>query len=54
MVGSAVMVGVEDVQIGLPHVLQNRFFLTTSKIGLVLTDDKIAHACCAFVALVFL
>jgi hypothetical protein len=32
MVRSAVMVGVEDIQVGLPHVLQNRFFFTTLKL----------------------
>ncbi len=43
MVGSAVMVGVEDVQVGLPHVLQNRFYFTKLKVVLVLIDDKIAQ-----------
>ncbi len=48
VVRSAVMVGVEYVQVGLPHVLHNRFYFTTLKVVLVLTDDKIAETCYAF------
>jgi hypothetical protein len=44
MVRSAVMVGVEDIQVGLPHVLQNRLFFTHIKNGLVLIHDKISQS----------
>ncbi len=48
------MVGVEDIQVGLPHVLQKGFFFTHIKnCFLRLPMTKLLKACCAFVAVVF-